>query len=129
MNNRQLNSSNWANDLDNNMITNGENVDIDTINQSLENIITTSPGERLFNLFFGCYLSSNLFENITPSFAEDILNEITAAIKKWETRVTLIESNMRLIRNIDDNSIIIVIPYKINNTNITSVFKKKVINF
>ena len=125
MANNNFNNNSWAFDLDNNMISNGENNNLDTINQSISNILTTSYGSRIFLLSFGCNLEGRLFENMTPSNAESVLNEVAAAIKTFETRVTVIESQMRLIRNTDENSIIIIIPYQINSNNIVSIFKKK----
>jgi phage baseplate assembly protein W len=119
----------WAWDLDNSMLTNAEIRDVDVINRSIENILTTNYGERLFNLNFGAGLNSRIFENITPAFAEGVLNEVAGALKVWETRITVLESQMRLIRNTDENSIIIIVPYIVNSNNITSIFKKKLSGF
>jgi phage baseplate assembly protein W len=128
VNNRLL-LSNWAIDVDKNGISNGEIKDIDVINQSIELIITTNFGERLFNLSFGSNLTNKLFENMTPSLADSILNDITAAVKRWEDRITVDESQMRIIQNNSDNSIIILIPYSINTSGVSSMFKKKIVNF
>jgi phage baseplate assembly protein W len=126
-NSRYLLSSNWAYDLSKNAISEGELRDVDVINQSIELILTTSYGERSFNLNFGSGLPRKLFESMSPSLAEDILNDAAAALKRWETRITVIESQMRVISSSDQNSVILVIPYFINSINISSVFQKKIV--
>ena len=121
-------SDRWAYDIDKNPIDNGEIWDGDVLNQSIELILSTNYGERLFNPSFGVGLQRRIFEIISPADAEDFLDEIALAIKTWEDRVTLIESQMRIISNADRNSIILIIPYIIKRTNVKSVFKKKILS-
>jgi len=121
-------SDRWAYDIDKNPIDNGEILDGDVLNQSIELILSTNYGERLFNPSFGVGLQRRIFEIISPADAEDFLDEIALAIKTWEDRVTLIESQMRIISNADRNSIILIIPYIIKRTNVKSVFKKKILS-
>ena len=128
MANRFLLSDNWAQDMDKNGSVNGELKDIDVLDQSIEMIISTSYGERLFNLSFGCNLVTKVFENMSPGLADNLLNDITAAIKRWEDRIIVVENQMRVIQNTDDNSIIIVIPYYVKKTGVSSIFKKKLVN-
>ena len=126
---RFLLSSNWARDLSKNGSSDGEIKDVEVINQSIESILSTSYGERLFNLSYGSSLPRKVFENIDASFAEGVLDDCAAAIKRWEDRVTVISSEMRVIQNADQNSVIIVIPYIINKTRLGSIFKKKIVSF
>ena len=121
-------SDTWASDIDKNVLTNGEIYDKDVINQSITNIISTSTGERIFNLSFGSGLSRYLFENITESTGEKILDVVIDAIEKWEDRITVLESDCRLQVDADSNTITINIPYIIKQTNVKNVFKKKIIN-
>lgn len=127
MANRFLLSDNWAQDIDKNAVSNGELRDVDVIDQSIELILTELQGERLFNLQYGCSLTKRVFETMTPGLAENILDEVTQAIKRWEDRITLVESQMRLINNEDEHTIIILIPYIIKKTGVSSIFKKKLV--
>jgi len=129
MANRFLLSDNWAQDLDKNGTSNGEIKDTDVLAQSIEMILVTIYGERLFNLTFGCSLTRKVFENMSPALAEELLDEVAAAIKRWEDRIQVIEAQMRLIFNRDQNSLILIIPYYVKKTGVTSVFKKKLVNF
>jgi len=121
-------SERWAYDIDKNPIDQGEIWDVDCINQSIELILGTLPGERIFNPTFGFGLQYRIFNLFSPEQAESILNEISAALKKWEDRITIIESQMRVIANVDNNSIILIIPYIIKRNQIKSVFKKKIVS-
>jgi hypothetical protein len=119
----------WAYDLDKNASYHGEITDIDVIDQSIELILATTFGERLFNLSFGSSLSTRLFDSLTPTMADNLLNEVAQAIKTWEDRVIVLEDEMRVIKQTDQNTIILVIPYIVKKTKIVSIFKKKVSNF
>lgn len=117
----------WAYDIDKNPISNGEIWDVNVINQSIEMILGTMYGERLFNPSFGFGLQNRIFELFSQNEAEGLLDEITEALKKWEDRITVVESEMRVISDVDRHYIILIIPYIIKRVNIKSVFKKKLI--
>lgn len=121
-------SDRWAYDIDKNPIDQGEIWDGDVLNQSIEMILATNPGERLFNPSFGFGLQRRVFEIMAPDDAENFLDEVANALKTWEDRITVIESQMQVIANVDQNSVILIIPYIIKRTNIKSVFKKKIIS-
>jgi len=121
-------SDSWCTDLHKNVLTKGEIHDRDVINQSIELIIGTGINERIFNLSFGCGLQKYLFENITENTGEKILDIVIASIKKWEDRITVLESDCKLQVDNDNNSITLNIPYIINQQNIKNVFRKKIIN-
>jgi len=121
-------SDNWAYDLDKDPIRNGEIKDGDVLNQSIEMILATAFGERLFNPSFGAGLQYKIFNVFTTSEANAILDEVAQNIKMWEDRITVVESQMNFIINPDQNYVILIIPYIINRTGVKSVFKKKIIN-
>jgi len=121
-------SERWAYDIDKNPIDQGEIWDVDCINQSIELILGTLPGERIFNPSFGFGLQYRIFNLFSPDQAESILDEISSALKKWEDRITIIERQMRVIANVDNNSIILIIPYIIKRNQIKSIFKKKIVS-
>ena len=121
-------SERWAYDIDKNPIDQWEIWDVDCINQSIELILGTLPGERIFNPSFGFGLQYRIFNLFSPDQAESILDEISSALKKWEDRITIIERQMRVIANVDNNSIILIIPYIIKRNQIKSIFKKKIVS-
>jgi phage baseplate assembly protein W len=116
----------FAFDLSKNVITVGESQDEKAINESIENILLTSPGERLFNPNFGVGLNNFVFEQLTKESAYKMLDIIVANLKRWESRITIIEDDIVLRILKDSNTIIITIPYLINNTGEIGSFAKKI---
>lgn len=121
-------SDRWAYDIDKNPIDVGEIWDVDTINQSIELILGTIPGERLFNPTFGLGLQARIFELFSPEEADYLLDEVSSALRRWEDRIIVLEQEMRVISNVDRNYIVLIIPYVIKRTGIQNVFKKKIIS-
>lgn len=117
----------WAYDMDKKVLRKGEIWDVDVINQSIEMILGTLYGERIFNPSFGCGLQLKIFDTITESSGEEILEEISVALKRWEDRITVLENEMRLYFNEDSHTLLITIPYIIREREIKSIFKKKII--
>ena len=116
----------FAYDISKDIVNEGEIWDTEVINQSIEMIIGTSYGERLFNLEFGSPLSLSLFENMSTANSNRLVTDIIKAIETWEDRITIISSQVVLeVKN--DNSYLLSIPYIINKNNIKSVFQKKLL--
>src|SRR5262245_28655533 len=63
--------------------------DEDNVRESVRVILLTEPGERLMREEFGCGLRRFLFEPNTPTTRELIRERVTAAITRWEPRVTV----------------------------------------
>lgn len=126
--NQKENSDRWAYDISNNVVSKGEIYDVDVINQSIENILMTLVGERIFNINYGSNLMLRVFDTASVKMGEDILNDIVKTIQQWEDRVKIIEGEMKMNIDPDTNSAVIEIPYRIRNTGLKSVFKKKIIN-
>ena len=116
----------FAQDFSKNIISDGEIFDENVISQSIEMIVATMFGERLFNPEFGSILSIKLFEDFSVVTGEEIINGVAAAIKKYENRVKVLESNIQLDMNQDEHYIILSIPYYILRSGKTSFFKKKI---
>jgi len=117
----------FAYDLNKNPITKAELWDEYVLNQSIELIIATYFGERLFNPFFGSPVGKLLFDTINEDKAKSILSDLIATIQKWENRITIIIPKSKIIVDLDNNSISLDIPYVINKNNIVSRFEKKII--
>jgi phage baseplate assembly protein W len=124
---KKQNSDYWAYDIAKNVVSKGEVKNVEVINQSIEQILGTLYGERIFNLSFGSDLSLKLFEVVSKNKGERLLNDIVVAIEKWENRIRIIESQMKLIIDSDNNSIYISIPYIVRKESIKGIFSKKII--
>jgi len=116
----------WAFDLEIQLRQNGEIKNVDVINQSIEMILMTLPGERLFNPSFGSNFQLRLFDTLDKYFLNRLLDDTINAIKRWEDRITIIESDVRLTINPDGNSAFIMIPYIIKERHLKAVFQRKI---
>lgn len=123
---REVTRTSFAYDLSKDIIRQGEVFDTDVINQSIENILSTVRGERLFLLPFGSDLPLILFEELNPGNGERILDAILDAIETWEDRIILLRDSARLRVDSSQNMLHIWIPYRIKNTAITTTFERKV---
>lgn len=117
----------FAYDIDKDVRGFGEATNDFAINNSIENILLTSFGERLFLPYFGSPLGYIVFESLNNTNGERILDEIISAIKRWETRISIVESEVELNIFKDQNTVTLVIPYIISRTGLKSTFSRKII--
>lgn len=122
-----VNRDRWAYDISKKPISKGEVWDTDVINQSIENILSTGFGERVFNPTFGSNLQNFLFNGITEENGEQILDSVIESVKRWEDRIIVLENDARLIVNPNTNEIRLYFPYRLRDRNIVSEFDKKII--
>ena len=118
---------NWAYDLHKQPLTKGEVFDEDVINLSIENILSTLRGERLFNENFGSILPLVLFEHLNYNSAFDLLNSVLIAIRRFEKRITVKIDEVELNILTNENAFTLIIPYVVNRTGLTNTFTKKVV--
>ncbi len=123
----KYNSDIFAYDIDKDVKEIGEVSNENAINNSIENILLTGYGERIFLPYFGSPLGLVVFESLNNVNGEKILDEILNAIKRWETRITIIEREVELNILKDQNTITLVIPYIINRSGLKSTFSRKII--
>jgi len=102
-------------DINESIITGVLVEDISSIYQSINNILNTTPGERIFNPEFGIDLASWIFDLINTSSAFAILSEITGAINRWEPRVFVEFGQSTVTPNYDNNLYDINIIFSIAN--------------
>lgn len=62
---------------------------LEDIEQSIDNIIVTTPSERFFLPEFGCHLREMLFELATTNNTFRIFETVRNAILRWEKRVKI----------------------------------------
>lgn len=60
---------------------------LNAIQESLNNMLSTSPGERLFNPQFGCNLEGMLFELCDEVTADMIRIELFKCLGRWDPRI------------------------------------------
>lgn len=70
------------------------------VKNSLRNIFTWIPGERVLLPEFGSRLYSLLYEGITPLTEEKIVAEIRHCVSEWEPRAKIVD--IRNVSNVDD---------------------------
>ena len=119
-------SDHYAKDISKNIIKGGELFDTEVISQSIEMIILTMFGERLFKPQFGSAIWLTLFEDFTVANGEKLIDGIVASIKKYEDRVRVIESAISLDMKQDEHALKISLPYVILRSGQVSYFKKKI---
>ena len=81
------------------------------IARAVRNIVSTTPGEKLFDPDFGSSVSEILFENVDDITAVSIEDEIKSSLKNYEPRVELI--NVTVDPNFDENQFDVRITYRI----------------
>lgn len=124
----KLNSDHFSYDLSNDILTKGELFDYDVINQSIENILSTSFGERLFNPYYGSSLANQLFEGMNNNFlnGSGIIKKLIDEISIWENRVTFILSECFFTPDPNNNLVDLQLSYVVNKTQIRNTFKRKI---
>lgn len=65
--------------------------DEDELRESLEILLSTMPGERLYHPDFGCDLKGFMFAEIDTTLVKEIQEMIATAIYTYEPRVEVLE--------------------------------------
>ena len=82
-----------------------------SIARAVRNIVSTTPGEKLFSPDFGSSVSEILFENVDDITAISIRDEIRSSLSNYEPRVELID--VEVDPNFDENQFDVLITYRI----------------
>ena len=88
--------------------------DAAAVKQAVKTLIQTNFGEKPFKYFFGANIRALLFEPVTPDVVDEIETNIRLAIQNFEPRASLLD--VRVLDEIDKNSINVSIKFKIVNT-------------
>jgi len=121
-------SDNFAYDLSNDVLSKGEIFDYDVINQSIENIIMTSFGERLFSPYFGSSIGGLLFEGMSEDLInnEGMIDTLISEISLWENRIVFKRSECSFTADADNNTLILELTYIVKKNQIQNTFKRKI---
>ena len=82
--------------------------------QDIQQLLLTTPGERVGRPDYGCMLRNRIWENI-DSVAIQGKNDITTAITTYEPRVTLLDVNSQIYR--EDGILLFSVRFIVNATN------------
>lgn len=118
--------NNFALDLNKKVLTNVDAVDKDVIHQSLEAILLTGVGERVFE-DFGSFLQTILFHRLDENNAENLLDEIISTISRYENRITVISNSCALNISRQTQTMRLKIVYYINSDGAIGEFNKKIV--
>lgn len=80
-----------------------KSINIQSVIDSIKNILSTTPGERLNNPTFGSNLENYLFQPIDEVTAFGILTHIVYSINRWDDRVLIDMASSVVTPYPDDN--------------------------
>lgn len=83
------------------------------VKQSIKNLILTNRGDRLFNNTLGCDIRSMLFEQMSASNDEVIMDLIRSTIENYEPRARIMDINVT--SDYDTNTVNVTIVFSIIN--------------
>jgi len=86
------------------------------IASSLEILLTTTPGERVLQPFYGCNLSELLFETLDTRMKTLMADKVESAILYQEPRITLEHVRLDDSRELE-GVVLIEVVYRVKSTN------------
>jgi len=81
------------------------------VRASIDNILGTSPGERIFLPTFASGIKQILFEPMNTNKLNAMTNSIKTSVETWDNRVTV--QNVSLVINTDSNYVAITVSFNI----------------
>ena len=100
--------------------------DIDALKNSLLNLFSTSPGDKILSPEFGLDLREFIFEPVTRERAFDLQRKIFTGITRFEPRMVV--SSVVAVPNFDSMEYTITINYSVPTLNITNARLFSVLN-
>lgn len=96
--------------------------DINAITNSLRNLFTTSPGDKILNPEYGLDLRRYIFEPASIEVANLIRREIYSKVASYEPRVTVTSVNITILEDVNEYNITIYMDVPALNINNVSFF-------
>jgi phage baseplate assembly protein W len=93
--------------------------DIKAITNSLYNLFTTTPGEKILNPDYGMDFKQFLFMPATVQLAENIRDEIYRQIRTYEPRVKVTDVKITIMEDVNEFDIFIY--YNVPTLNISNI--------
>lgn len=88
-------------------------VNADAVQQSVQNIFSTTPGQRFFNPDFGVDLDQILFELADEVTALNIEAIVYGAVAQWDNRVILNTKTSSVVADPENNRFVVSLYYTI----------------
>ena len=86
------------------------------VRQSLELILSTSPGERVMLPDFGCSIHERVFTLVEGATMGRLIDDITRALSQWEHRIDVLE--VRVDPSATDPALLLIhVDYAVRSTN------------
>jgi phage baseplate assembly protein W len=86
------------------------------VDQAIEIILSTAPGERPMRPEFGCGVHDFVFDTIDAATVGRLENEIRRALDRWEPRIVIEEVDFDL-GQVGEGQLLIHIGYRLRATN------------
>jgi phage baseplate assembly protein W len=93
----------------------------DAIKNNLINFFLTNPGERYLNPEFGGGLRAFIFEQISNNSIQNLNEDITNKLQENFSNINV--DKLNILREDDNNTIIVSLTYSVPNTNIKDNIK------
>jgi phage baseplate assembly protein W len=93
--------------------------DIDAVKNSLYNLFTTTPGEKILNPEYGLDFKQYLFVPATVDVAKYIRDEIYSQVARFEPRVRIVNVNITILEDVNEFDINIY--YNVPTLNIHNI--------
>tara|TARA_R110001592_G_scaffold33669_2_gene116539 strand:- start:1849 stop:2253 length:405 start_codon:yes stop_codon:yes gene_type:complete len=93
----------------------------DAIKNNLINFFLTNPGERYLNPEFGGGLRAFIFEQISNNSIQTLNEDITVKLQENFSNINV--DKLEILREDDNNTIIVSLTYSVPNTNIKDNIK------
>lgn len=91
----------------------GRVTDVSSVYQSIDNILKTRKGERVFQPKFGSDISALLFEPMDDITANSILSRLFEAIEVWEHRVIVDYGRSYIVPDVDNHTYNVFLTFRI----------------
>ena len=89
----------------------------DDIEQAIELILGTAPGEREMRPEFGCAVHDLVFDTIDAAMIGKLETAIRGALDRWEPRIEVEDLAVRPRASVEDGRLLITITYRVRATN------------
>lgn len=87
---------------------------IANVERAITLIIGTAYGERPMRPEFGCGIHSLVFETPSPELSTQIQAQVTASLKRWETRIDVV--TVQVAFDNDNTTANILVTYRLKDT-------------
>lgn len=100
--------------------------DINAIKNSIRNLLTTTPGEKILNPAYGCDLRGLLFEQVTKSIGEQLGSIIFNQIRVFEPRIQI--DNLNIVVDEENQQYDITMSFSVPTLNLVGININGILN-